>query len=82
MSGEKDGRTLFHRILQATTEGLTSTTTVQVSFKVKDIDCDVGLTKNYHITVSMQEISSIYKLIQQIVESHPLLTMSTSKLLK
>ena len=33
MSGEKDGRTLFHRILQATTEGLTSTTTVQVSFK-------------------------------------------------
>ena len=72
MSGEKDGRKLFHRILQATTEGLTSTTTVQVSFKVKDIDCDVGLTKNYHITVSMQEISSIYKLIQQIVESHEL----------
>ena len=33
MSGGKDGWTLFHRIIQATTEGLTSTTTVQVSFK-------------------------------------------------
>ena len=33
MSGGKDGRTLFHRILQTTTEGLTSTTTAQVSFK-------------------------------------------------
>ena len=52
--------------------GLTSTTTVAWHLKVEDKNCDVGLTKNYCITVSMQKISSIHKLIQQILGSHEL----------
>ena len=67
MLGEKDGKTLFHRILLAT-DGywLTSTTAVDWHLKVQDIEYDVGLTKNYCITVSMQKISSIHKIIQQV----------------
>ena len=34
-----------------------------------------GLTKNYCITVSMQKISSIHKLIQQILDSHEQMAM-------
>ena len=70
MSGGKDGQTLFHRILPATATGLTSKTAVNWHLKVKDIEYNVGLTKNYCITVSMQKISSIHKLIQQILGSH------------
>ena len=51
---------------------LTSTTAVDWHLKVKDKKCDVGLTKNYCITVSMQKISSIHKLIQHILGSHEL----------
>ena len=40
MSGGKDGRTLFHRILPV----LTSKTAVNWHLKVKDIECNVGLT--------------------------------------
>ena len=72
MSGGKDGQTLSHRILPATARGLTSTTAVNWHLKVKDIECYVGLTKNYGITVSMQKISSIHKIIQQILEPHEL----------
>ena len=68
----KDGQTLFHRILPATARGLTSNTAVKTYSKVKDIEHNVGLTKNYCIIVSMQKISSIYKLIQQILGSHEL----------
>ena len=64
MSGEKDGLT--------TTKGLTSTIAVDWHLKVKDIEYDAGLTKNYCITVNMQKISLIYKHIQQILESHVL----------
>ena len=63
MSGGKDGQTLFHRILPATAMGLTSKTAVKWHLKVKD----VGLTKSYCITVNMQKISLIHKLIQQIL---------------
>ena len=70
MSGGKDGQTLFHRILPATARGLTRTIAVDWHFKVKNKKCDVGLIKNYCITVSMQKISSIHKLIQQILGSH------------
>ena len=70
MSGGKDGQTLFHRILPATARGLTSKTAVNWHLKVKDIN--VVLTKNYCITVSMQKISSIHKLIQQVLGSHEL----------
>ena len=56
MSGEKDGQNLFHRVLLATAGGLTSTTAADWNLKGKDIECDVGLTKNYCITVSMQKI--------------------------
>ena len=51
---------------------LTSTTAEDWHLKVKNKKCDVGLTKNYCITVSMQKISSIHKLIQQIFGSHEL----------
>ena len=56
--GRKDRDTLFHRTLPATAGGPTSTTAVDWHLKIKDI-----LTKNYCITVSMQKISSIHKLI-------------------
>ena len=72
MSGGKDGQTLFHRILPATARGLTSTTAVDWHLKAKNKKCNVGLIKNYCITVSMQKISSIHKLIQQILQSHEL----------
>ena len=69
MSGGKDGQILFNGILPATTRGLTSKTAVNWHLKVKDIKYNVGLTQNYCITVSMQKISSIHKLIQQILGS-------------
>ena len=72
MSGGKDGQTLFHRIYPATAMGLTSKTAVNWHLKVKDIEYNVGLTKNYFIKVSMQKIGSIHKLIQQILGSHEL----------
>ena len=59
MSGGKDEQTLFHRILPATAKGLTSKTAVNWHLKVKHIEYDVGLTKKYCITVSMQKTSSI-----------------------
>ena len=43
--------------------------------KVKDTEYDVGLTKNYCISVSMQKLNSIHKLIfkiQQILGSREL----------
>ena len=72
MSGSKDGQTLFHGILPATARGVASKTVINWHLKVKDIEYNVGLTKIYCITVSMQKISSIHKLIQQILESHEL----------
>ena len=72
MLGEKDGQTLFHRILPATARGLTSTTAVDWHLKVKNKKRDVGLIKNYCITVIMQKISSILKRIRQILGSHEL----------
>ena len=72
MSGGKDGQTLFHRIFPATARGLTNTTAVDWHLKVKNKKCDVGLIKNYCITINTQKISSIHKLIQQILESHEL----------
>ena len=34
--------------------------------KVRDTEKDIGLTKNYYITISMQKISSMHKLILTI----------------
>ena len=65
MSGGKDGQTLFHRILPATARGLASTTAVDWYLKVKNKKCNVGLTKNYSITVSMQKIRSIINLFSK-----------------
>ena len=70
MSGGNDGQTLFHGILPSTARGLASKTAINWHLKVKDIEYNFGLTKNYCITVSMQKISSIHKLIQQILGSH------------
>ena len=75
MTGQKDRQTLFHRTLPATTGGPTRTTPVDWHLKVKDIEYDLNLTKNYCITVNMQKISSIHTLnlkIQQILGSHEL----------
>ena len=65
----------LHRTFLATAGGPTSITTVDWHLNVKDIECNVGLTKNYCITVSMQKISSIHKLnlkIQWILWFHKL----------
>ena len=66
MSGGNDGQTLFHSTLPATARGLTSKTAVNWHLKVKNIEYNVGLTKKFCITVSMQKISLIHKLIKQI----------------
>ena len=58
---------LFHRTLLATARGPTSTTAIDWHLKVKDIECDVSLTKYYCITVSMQKMSSIHKLNLKIL---------------
>ena len=61
--------------LPATARGPTSTTAVDWHFKVKDIEYNVSLTKNYCLTVSMQKISWIHKLTfkkQQNLESYEL----------
>ena len=57
-AGWKDGQTLFHRILLATGSSPTSTTAVDWHLKVKDIEDNVGLTKNYCLTVSMQKTTT------------------------
>ena len=75
MTGWKDGQTLFHGTLLVTAGGRTSTTAVEWHLKVKNIEYDVGPTKNYCITISMQKVSSIHTLIlkmPQILESHEL----------
>ena len=72
MSGAKDEQTLFHRILTATIMGLTNKTALNWHLKVKDTEYNVGLTKNYCITVSMEKSSSIQKLIWQVLGSHEL----------
>ena len=72
MSGGKDGQTLFHRILPANVRVLRSTTAVDWHIKAKDKKNNVGLIKNYCLTVSMKKISSIHKLIHQILGSHEL----------
>ena len=56
MSGGKDGQTVFHKILPATTMGLTSKTAVNWHLKVKEHN--VGLTKSYYVTVSSQILGS------------------------
>ena len=65
-------RTHFIRILPATVRALTVTTAVDRHLEVKDKKSDVGLTKNYCNTVSMQKISSVHELTQQILGSHEL----------
>ena len=47
MSGGKDGQTLFHRIIPATTMGLTSKTAKNWHLEVKYIEHKVCLTKSY-----------------------------------
>ena len=70
MLGGKDGqRPFFRRTLADTSRGLESKTPVKWHLKVKDLDYNVGLTKNDCITASLQKISSIHKLIQQILGS-------------
>ena len=51
MAGGKDGQTLFHRILLATAGVLTNTTKVDCHLKVKDIEYNLGLAKDYCGTV-------------------------------
>ena len=51
--------------------GLTSKAAVNWHLKFEDLEY-VGLTKGYCIIVNMQKITSICKLIQQILGSHEL----------
>ena len=70
MIGWKDGNTLFDRTLPAAAISRTSTTTVDSHLKIKKKEYNVGLTKNYCITVSVQKICTIHKLtlnIQQVL---------------
>ena len=59
----REGWTLFHRFLPVIDGVLKSTTAIDWYLKVKDIEHDVGLNKNYCITVIMQKIISIYILM-------------------
>ena len=75
-AGWNDRQILFHRILRATAWDLTRTTAIDWHLKVKYIEYNIGLTKNYCITVSTQKINSIHTLIlkiQQILKSHDLI---------
>ena len=63
---------ILYGTLTATARGLASKTAINWHLKVKNIEYNVGLTNNYYITVSMQKVSSINKLIQQILASHEL----------
>ena len=54
-AGWKDRQTLFHRTLLVTARGPTSTTAEDWHLKVRDIEYNVSLTKNYYLTVSMQK---------------------------
>ena len=72
MAGQKQGQSLFHRILPASTSGLTSTTTVEQHLKVKDREYNVHLTKHYCITVSMQKSAPFILKIKPILGSHEL----------
>ena len=72
MPGGKNGQTLLHGIHPATARGLASKTEINWHLKVENIEYNVGLTSNYCITVSMQKVSSIHKLIQQILGSYEL----------
>ena len=65
--GQKDRQILFHRTLLATARGPTSTTAIDWHLKVNNVECDVSLTKNYCITVSMQKMSSMHKLNLKIL---------------
>ena len=57
VAGQKHEQTLFHRNLSGYRWGLKTATAVDCHLKVKDIECDVILSKNYCITVSIQKIS-------------------------
>ena len=52
--------------------GLTSKTAVNWHLKFEYLEYNVGLTRGYCIIVNMQKITSIHKLIQQILGSHEL----------
>ena len=47
----------IHGTILATARGPTSTTAVDWHLKVKDVECNVSLTKNYCLTASMQKVS-------------------------
>ena len=53
-------------------QGANKWTAVDWHLKAKSKKSNVGLTKNYCITVSMQKINSIHKFIQQILGYHEL----------
>ena len=61
---QKDGQILFHKTLLATISGPTSTTPIDCHLKVKDIEYNVGPTKNDCITAcrkSAQFITSFLR---------------------
>ena len=66
MARQKDRQTLFHRTISGTARSPTSTTAVDWLVKVKYIEHNVGLIKNYCITFTIQTNGSIHRLILKI----------------
>ena len=62
MAGQKDRQNLF----KATTRGLTSTNEVDWHLQIKDSEYNIGITKNYCISVCMKKVSLIHRLILKI----------------
>ena len=85
MAGRKDKKMLFIGSLWPP-QGSNKYNCSKTPFKSQRCKCNIGLTKNYCISVSMQKISSIHMfilMIQLILESrelnkwpHPSLTSS------
>ena len=66
MAGQIGGQTLFHRTILATTGGPASTTATDWHLKVKDIEYNADVIKNYCYHIQHAKISSIHKLILNI----------------
>ena len=84
-AAQKGRQTQCQRIYPVTDGGLTSITSVEWHLKVKDLDYNIDLIKNYCIKVNMQKISSIHTLIhkiQQIFGSRELMAMPTQQSVK
>ena len=68
----EDRHTIFHLDPSSYRQGPNKYNCSNWHLKVENKKCNIALMKNYCITVSMQKINSIHKLIQQILGSQEL----------